>query len=138
MGGQFFVVCDGLKGLPDSVKTVSTAGYRADLQHPPDPGSFRYVSRKYWDELSRDLKPIYTADTVAAAAAALDVLQEKWAARYPVMTRLWRNAWEEFIPLLDYDVAIRKINCCNTIESINARYRRAARPADTSPTSKPR
>ena len=24
-------------------------------------GTFRYASRKYWDELSQDLKPIYQA-----------------------------------------------------------------------------
>jgi transposase-like protein len=41
---------------------------------------------------------------------------------------LWRNAWGEFIPFLDYDVEIRKIICTtNAIESLNARYRRAVR-----------
>jgi len=40
--------------------------------------------------------------------------------------RLWRNAWEEFIPFLDYDVEIRRVICStNAIESLNARYRRA-------------
>src|SRR3954452_8877476 len=29
----FFIVCDGLKGLPDS----ATAVFRAGLHHPPDP-----------------------------------------------------------------------------------------------------
>lgn len=41
------------------------------------------------------------------------------------------NAWAEFIPLLDYDVEIRRVLCStNAIESSNARYRRAvkARP----------
>lgn len=124
----FFVVCDGLKGLPDSVNTVfPLATVQTCIIHLIR-GSFRYASRKYWDELSRDLKPIYTADTVTAAAAALDVLEEKWAARYPAMIRLWRNAWEEFIPFLDYDVEIRKVICStNAIESLNARYRRAVR-----------
>ena len=44
------------------------------------------------------------------------------------MIRLWRNAWEQFIPFLDYDVEIRKVICStNAIESLNARYRRAIR-----------
>jgi len=35
--------------------------------------------------------------------------------------RLWRNAWEEFIPFLDYDVEIRRVICStNAIESLNA------------------
>jgi Transposase, Mutator family len=90
--------------------------------------SFRFASRKYWDELSRDLKPIYTAvNAEAAAAAALDDLDTKWGTRYPAIIRLWRNAWEEFIPFLDYDVEIRKVLCStNAIESLNARSRRAA------------
>ena len=42
--------------------------------------------------------------------------------------KLWRNAWSEFFPFLDYDVEIRKIICTtNAIESLNARYRRAVR-----------
>ena len=57
--------------------------------------SFRYASRKYWDELSRDLRPIYTAKNEDAALAALDALDDKWGARYPAMIRLWRNAWSE-------------------------------------------
>ena len=29
----------------------------------------------------------------------------------PAISRLWRNAWSEFVPFLDYDVEIRKIIC---------------------------
>ncbi|MEN3270426.1 MAG: hypothetical protein V7646_7320 [Pseudonocardia sp.] len=44
------------------------------------------------------------------------------------MIRLWRNAWDEFVPFLDCDVKIRKMLCStNAIESLNARYRRAVR-----------
>jgi hypothetical protein len=40
--------------------------------------------------------------------------------------RLWENAWEQFIPFLDYDLEIRTVICStNAIESLNARYRRA-------------
>ena len=48
-------------------------------------GTFRYASRKYWDALARDLKPIYTAVNAAAAAAALDELEEKWGKAYPAI-----------------------------------------------------
>jgi len=68
-------------------------------------GTFRYASRRYWDELSKDLKPVYQAPTVEAAAAALDALEDKRGTRYPAMIRLWRNAWREFIPFLDYTSA---------------------------------
>ena len=69
--------------------------------------TFRLTSRKYWDEIKRDLKPIYTAVNATAARAAFDELAEKWGPRYPAVVRLWDNAWAEFIPFLDYDVEIR-------------------------------
>lgn len=53
----------------------------------------------------------------------------------PATTPLWRNAWEEFIPFLDYDVEIRRVLCStNAIESLNARYRRAVRARGHFPT----
>lgn len=36
--------------------------------------------------------------------------------------------WEEFTPFLEYDIEIRKVLCStNAIESLNSRFRRAAR-----------
>ncbi len=124
----FFVVCDGLKGLPDSVNAVfPLATVQTCIIHLIR-NSFRFASRKYWDALSKDLKPIYQADTPDAAAAALDALQETWGRQYPALIRLWRSAWSEFIPFLDYDLEIRRVLCStNAIESLNARYRRAVR-----------
>lgn len=124
----FFVVCDGLKGLPDSVTAVwPQAIVQTCLIHLIR-NTFRYASRKYWETLSKDLKPIYTAANADAAEAALEALDDKWGERYPAMIRLWRSAWEEFIPFLDYDVEIRRVLCStNAIESLNARYRRAVK-----------
>ena len=124
----FFVVCDGLKGLPDSVSAVFPQAIVQTCIIHLIRGTFRFASRKYWEELARDLKPIYQAVNAAAAAHALDQLDQKWGARYPAMIRLWRQAWAEFIPFLDYDLEIRKVICStNAIESLNARFRRAVR-----------
>ena len=58
----------------------------------------------------------------------MDTFDAEWGYRYPAAIRLWRNAWEEFIPFLDYDTETRKVICStNAIESLNARYRRAIR-----------
>jgi hypothetical protein len=40
--------------------------------------TFRLTSRKYWDEIKRDIKPIYTAVNAAAARSAFDELADKW------------------------------------------------------------
>ncbi|HVU60694.1 MAG TPA: IS256 family transposase [Mycobacteriales bacterium] len=129
------VVCDGLKGLPESITTTwQYAAVQACILHLIR-NTFRYASRRDWDELARDLRPVYTAPSAEAAALRFDELTEKWGARYPAIVTLWRSAWEEFIPFLDYDVEIRRIICStNAIESLNARYRRAVRARGHFPT----
>jgi transposase-like protein len=131
----FFVVCDGLKGLPDSVNAVFPQALVQTCIIHLIRGSFRYASRRYWEELAKDLKPIYQAVNADAAARALDDLEDKWGTRYPAMIRLWRNAWTEFIPFLDYDLEIRRVICStNAIESLNARFRRAVKARGHFPT----
>lgn len=57
---------------------------------------------------------------------AFEALGEKWGKPYPAIPKLWRAAWGQFIPFLDYDVELRRVLCsANAIESLNARYRRA-------------
>ena len=122
----FFVVCDGLKGLPEVVSNVWPQAIVQTCIIHLIRNTFRLTSRKYWDEIKRDIKPIYTAVNATAARVAFDELSEKWGQRYPAVIRLWDNAWSEFIPFLDYDLEIRTVICStNAIESLNARYRRA-------------
>jgi len=122
----FFLVCDGLKGLPEVVSNVWPQAIVQTCIIHLIRNTFRLTSRKYWDEIKRDIKPIYTAVNATAARAAFDDLSEKWGPRYPAVIRLWDNAWAEFIPFLDYDAEIRTVICStNAIESLNARYRRA-------------
>src|SRR6185295_4453589 len=94
--------------------------------------TFRLTSRADSDAIKRDIRQIYTAP---GPDAALEDLDEKWGTKYRAMIRLWRNAWTEFIPFLDYDVEVRKVICStNAIESLNARYRRAVRARGHFPT----
>jgi putative transposase len=121
-------VCDGLKGLPDAITSVwELTTVQQCIIHLLR-NTFRFASRKYWDQIAHDLRPVYTAASEAEALARFEEFEEKWGKPYPAISRLWRNAWSEFVPFLDYDVEIRKIICSpNAIESLNARYRRAVR-----------
>jgi putative transposase len=124
----FFLVCDGLKGLPEVVANVwPLTTVQTCILHLIR-NTFHLASKRDWDALKRGIKPIYAAPSAAAAREALDQLAETWGQRYGAIIRLWENAWSEFIPFLDYDVEIRKVICStNAIESLNARYRRAVR-----------
>jgi putative transposase len=121
-------VCDGLKGLPEAITTAwPLATVQACIIHLIR-NTFRYASRRDWEAIGKDLRPVYTAPTEQAAAARFDEFADAWGAAYPAIIKLWRSAWSEFIPFLDYDVEIRRIVCStNAIESLNARYRRAVR-----------
>ena len=89
----FFVVCEGLKGLPEVVANA-------------------------WP-----------------AAIVQTCIVHLRGRQYTAVIRLWENAWNEFIPFLDYDVEIRMVICStNAIESLNARYRRAVKARGYFPT----
>ena len=61
--------------------------------------------------MSRDLRTVCTAPSEAEAKERFVEFSGKWGSRYPAITRLWENAWTEFVPFLDYDVEIRRVIC---------------------------
>ena len=90
--------------------------------------SLRYASKKYWSQITAQLREIYTASTVAAAENRFAEFAEQWRDMYPAMGSSWENSWAEFVPFLEFPVELRKIvYMTNTIESLNARFRRAVR-----------
>ncbi len=126
------VCCDGLKGLPEAITaTWPAATVQTCVVHLVR-NSLRYASKKYWQAITRDLKKMYTAPSLAAAEAEFETFARQWEPLYPAMVRMWRNSWTEFIPFLDFPVEVRKlIYTTNGIESLNARFRAATR--DTAP-----
>ncbi len=66
VGDVFFVVCDGLRGLSDVVSNVwPQTIVRTCIIHLIR-NTFRLASRRYWDEMRHDIKPIYTAVNATA------------------------------------------------------------------------
>jgi len=122
------VVCDGLKGLPESIEaTWPLAVIQTCVLHLIR-NTFRLASRRDWDKMAKDLRPVYTAVNEADAQVRLDEFHETWGDSYPAIRNLWSNAWAEFVPFLDYSPEIRRvIYSTNAIESLNARFRRATR-----------
>lgn len=54
--------------------------------------TFPYAARRYWDELSRDPRPIYTAPFELAAKERFMEFPGKWGKQYRAVIRLWENA----------------------------------------------
>jgi len=122
------VVCDGLKGLPESIAaTWPLAVVQTCVLHLIR-NTFRFAARQHWDAMARQLRPVYTAINEADAKERLGEFFDAWAERYPAVKTLWENSWSEFVPFLDYSVEIRRvIYSTNAIESLHARMRRATR-----------
>ena len=122
------VVCDGLKGLPEAIEaTWPLAVIQTCVLHLIR-NTFRLASRRDWDAMAHDLRPVYTAATEQAAKERLVEFHAIWGQQYPAIVRLWDNVWSEFAPFLDYSPEIRKvIYSTNAIESLHARFRRATR-----------
>ena len=122
------VVCDGLTGLPEAISAVWPQAITQTCIVHLLRNSFRYASRRDWAAIAKDLRPIYTAPTEAAALEALAAFAAAWEARYPAIIRLWEHAWAEFVPFLAFDRDIRTVICTtNAIESLNARFRRSVK-----------
>ena len=63
------LVCDGLKGPPEAVAVVwKDTTVQTCVIHLLR-NTFKYAARQNWDAIARDIKPVYTAPTAAAAEA---------------------------------------------------------------------
>jgi transposase-like protein len=122
------VCCDGLTGLPEAITAIWP---RADVQtcvvHLVR-NTLRYTARQNWAKVTTDLRRVYTAPSLDAASERFAEFEEKWGSKYPAVIRLWRDSWDEFIPFLSFPAEVRSmIYTTNTIESLNARFRRSTR-----------
>lgn len=122
------VCCDGLKGLPDAIRsTWPDATVQTCVVHLVR-NSLRYASKKHWSTITRQMRVIYTAATVEAAEAAFGDFADAWRDTYPAMIRSWEASWNEFVPFLEFPTELRKIvYTTNAIESLNSRFRRSVR-----------
>jgi putative transposase len=134
-GDVLMVVCDGLKGFPEAIAATWPAAVTQTCIVHLLRNSFRYASRRDWDKLAKDLRPVYTAATDAEALDRFAEFSGTWEARYPAIIKLWESAWAEFTPFLAFDREIRTlITTTNAIESLNARFRRSVKARGHFPT----
>ncbi len=136
-GVRDILICcvDGLKGFPEAIEvifpqtTVQTCVVHL-IRH-----SLKYVPRREREQVARDLKPIYTAIDADHAQQALEAFDEKWGARFPVITQAWLNAWEYVTPFLAFPPEVRRvIYTTNAIEALNRQLRKAIKTKGSFPS----
>ncbi|VDG75662.1 transposase [Actinobaculum suis] len=91
--------------------------------------SNRWVSYKDRKAVAGALRRIYTAASEEEAWQALqDFAGSKLGKQYPQSAQVWLDAWDRFIPFLQFPPAARKvIYTTNSIESMNSELRKATR-----------
>lgn len=127
--GDIFVACiDGLSGFAEAVRAAyPQTKVQLCIVHLVR-AALRYVSTQDSKPVIADLKVIYQAPTVVAAAQALDRFAQVWGGKYPTIVKMWRAKWTDITTLFDYPPAIRRaIYTTNAIESVNSVIRKFTR-----------
>ena len=135
-GVSDILICcvDGLKGFPEAIEAIfPNTTVQTCVVHLIR-ASLRYVPRREYEHVARDLKPIYTAVDADAAWAALEAFDEKWGTRFPPITKAWQDAWEYVTPFLAFPAEVRRvIYTTNAIEALNRQLRKAIKTKGSFP-----
>lgn len=119
---------DGLKGFVEAIEAAfpGTEIQRCIIHQIRS--STRYVSYKDVKPFVADLRPVYKAPTEKDALAALDEFENKWAGKYRLGVKSWRENWNELSTMFKYPPEIRKlIYTTNAIENFNRQLRKVTK-----------
>jgi putative transposase len=136
-GVQDILICcvDGLRGFPEAIEAIFPATTVQTCIVHLIRHSLKYVPRRQYDEVVKDLKPIYTAIDADHALTALEAFEQKWGKQLPVIGQAWRDAWEYVTPFMAFEPEVRRvIYTTNAIEALNRQLRKAVKTKGHFPT----
>lgn len=116
---------DGLKGLPEAIKTVfPNVSIQNCIIHQIR-NSMKYVPYKDRKAFVANLKKVYKAPTEEIALAQLDMLKDKWDHKYSNVIDSWYTNWDKLSTFFAFNEQIRKmIYTANTLEGVNRQIRK--------------
>ena len=116
---------DGLKGFPEAINSIyPNTEVQLCIIHQVR-NSLKYIASKHQKEFMKDLKKVYQAVSKQEAETELDLLEEKWRDKYPIVIKSWRNRWDNLSNYFKYPEQIRKvIYTTNIIESVHRQFRK--------------
>lgn len=133
---KILIACmDGLKGLPQAIKTVfPTVDIQTCIVHQIR-NSIKYIASKDKKAFMKDLKEVYKATTEELALAQLDNLKEKWGSNYGMVIDSWYNNWNNLDIFFKFSPQIRKlIYTTNVLEGFNRQVRKFTKVRTIFPT----
>jgi putative transposase len=127
-GVRDILICcvDGLKGFPEAIEAIFPETVVQTCIVHLIRYSLKYVPRRQYDQVAKDLKPIYTAGDVDQALEALERFEHKWGKQLPPVVKAWRDSWEYVIPFMVFPPDMRRVvYTTNPIEALNRQLRKA-------------
>jgi putative transposase len=117
---------DGLTGFPEAIAAVFPEAWVQTCIVHMIRSSMRFVSWADRKRLVPDLRLVYSAPNAEEAERQLELFDEKWGERYPMVAQTWRARWEHVIPFLSLPADLRRIvYTTNAIEGLNRQVRKA-------------
>ena len=117
--------CDGLSGLPEAITTAFPHTVVQTCVVHVIRNAMKFVSYSDRKKVAAGMRTVYTAPTLEAAELAFAGFQAEFGEQYPGAIDVWRRAWNDFVPFLDYPPELRRIvYTTNAIESINFQLRK--------------
>jgi len=133
---DILIACmDGLKGLPEALKSVfPDTEVQLCIIHMIR-NSIKYVPSKHVKEFLKDLKEIYQAPTEAKGESSLLALDEKWGKKYALSVKPWMKHWENLKIFFQFpDEARRLVYTTNAVESLHRQFRKVTKNKSVFPT----
>ena len=133
---DILIACvDGLKGFPEAIETVyPQTQIQLCIVHMVR-NSMKFVPWQDYKAVAADLKRVYQSATEEEALRELNQLDDKWASKYPQISRSWRQNWDNLNTLFAYPPEIRKaIYTTNAIESLNSVIRKSVKTRKVFPS----
>ena len=133
---DILIACmDGLKGLPEAIKSVyPDVSIQTCIVHQIR-NSLKYIASKDQREFMKDLKSVYRAFNEETALKNLDILKEKWYSKYSVVIDSWYNNWSNLNTYFEYPHEIRRIiYTTNALEGFNRQLRKYTKVRTVFPT----
>ncbi len=125
--GDVLIACvDGLAGFPEAIAAVFPQAWVQTCIVHMIRASMRYVSYTDRKRLMPDLRRVYSAANAEEAEHQLEIFDEQWGKRYPMVAQAWRDRWEHVIPFLSLPADLRRVvYTTNAIEGLNRQVRKA-------------
>jgi putative transposase len=129
-------VTDGLKGMAEALAAVYPATTLQTCIVHLLRYSLEYANRRDRKALVAQLRPIYTAPSADAAAAALDEFaRSAWGVKLPGVVAAWRRAWAHVIPFFAFPPDVRRvISTTNALENVQRQLRKIIKTRGHFPT----